>query len=472
MDARVFIAGMLAACVAWGQTARPAAPKAPGPSTAPREWGEPNAGLSASAAPVGEWVFPSPLKLDFALRNTGKVRAALPGPKHLFGYLLVGQGSSAYYTEKIFHAAGTKLLAAGLASGRELRLPTVDVGKLNAYSYMRHLELVDGYPAHMVDGKPQPQVAAGKLGEVLRPGPVKVRYVVYLDRGREGPLRLVGGVLKLPLTLGDFRRLSAELQRQVLDDLSKRMRRDAWGASLACADAIRIGTPAVPAVAKLARDGTARDFTKVWAATALCGIGGAEVEETLIELLANTTPTMRHVVAYHGLRARSKKVEGAIMTRALSGKDPMVTAWAIMGYLKFRKAVPEALLAAGLKSEEWKVRAAVVETVTRGNPDRSHLPILRRLVQDEHPPIRRKAAEGIRYVADRSHETVEALVSALPKKGEAAREAVAAALCALTGNKWPYLPAAGTEKKQEVVKKWQQWWEQTKQAHRKKPPEK
>ena len=471
MDARVFITGVLAACAAWGQTAQPAAP-APGPTTAPREWGRPNAGLSASAAAVGGWVFASPLKLDFALRNTGQVRATLPGPKHLFGYLLIGQGKSAHYTEKIFHAAGTRLLAAGLASGNELRLPAVDVGKLKAYSYMRHLELVDGYPAHVVDDKPQPQVAAGKLGEVLRPGPVRVRYVVYLDRGREGPLRLIGGVLKLPRWLGDSKRLSAELQRQVLDDLNERMRRDAWGASLACADAIRIGTPAIPAVARLARAGTAKDFTKLWAATALCGIGGAEVEETLIELLADTTAAMRHVVAYHGLRARSKKVEGAIMTRALGGKDPMVTAWAIMGYLKFRKTVPEALLAAGLKSEQWKVRAAVVETVTRGNPNRSHLPILRRLVQDEHPPIRQKAAEGIRYVADRSHETIEVLVTALLKKGETAREAVAETLCSLTGNKWPYLPAAGAEDKQQVIKKWQQWWEETKQAHRKKLTEK
>ena len=118
------------------------------------------------------------------------------------------------------------------------------------------------------------------------------------------------------------------------------------------------------------------------------------------------------------------------------------------------------------------MRAAVVETVTRGNPNRSHLPILRRLVQDEHPPIRQKAAEGIRYVADRSHETIEALVTALPKKGETAREAIAATLCALTGNKWPYLPAAIAEKKQQVIKKWQQWWEETKQAHRKKLTEK
>jgi HEAT repeat protein len=136
----------------------------------------------------------------------------------------------------------------------------------------------------------------------------------------------------------------------------------------------------------------------------------------------------------------------------------MLTAWAIMGYLKFRKSVPPALLAAGVNSPQWKARAAVVETIAGGKPDKSHLPILRKLLRDDNAMIRRRAARAIGYIGGKSPETIGALIEALGLKGDSARAAVAAALCTLTDKKWAYRIKATAEEKSEIIQKWQQWW--------------
>ncbi len=462
MVVRAIIAAVLCGSAAAGGTA-PTTTSAP----APRAWGRSSAGLKASVSTVGEWVFQGPLRADFALRNAGQAPATLADGKKLFGWLLISQRGNTYYTERIFHVAGRK--PPPLAAGKDMPLPPVDIGRLDAFSYSSGLKLLGGYPAHLVAGKPQPRAPAGKVSDLLRPGPASVKYMVYLDRGREGPLMVVSAVVKPAVQVGDFSRLPADAKGALLAELAERMRRDAWSAKQACSDAARIGAPAVETLSALATDPKAKEFARMWAATALARIGGPRAEQALIDLLGDPRASVRHVVAYHGIVAGGKKLEAAILARATGGSDPMVTAWSIMGYLKSRRTVPGKLLAAGIESPQWKARAAVVETIVGGNPNRTHLPILRRLVRDPHPPIRHKAADGLRYVGDKSYETIDALIAAAAMDGDGPARAVVGALCVLTGKEWAY-PDAPAEAGAKVVRRWQDWWAAEKATYRKRPP--
>jgi len=464
---RAAIISIAAACAAFGQAtptgqarpaSRPATASAPSTAPARRAWGAARAGLSVSASAFGPWTVGRPMKIDFAIRNTGSVPASLGKKNTFFGYCLLVQGQRFWFTEKIPLPKQTAF-PSHLRQGQVLRLPAVDLAKLTAYSGKRGMKIIDGWPMEVVAGKPRAFVPAGTVAEVLQPGPVKIAYVAYLSRGAEGNVSLRSAGVPMALGLGDFARLSAADQRRVLDALGERFYRDAWSAKTAHDDAVGIGAPAVGVCVKVLKDARAKPFAKAWAVTALADVGTADVVGVLIACLTDPTPGVRHAAAYHGMKVRHKKFIDAALARARGGKDPLVTAWTIMGCLRFRKAVPDDLLAAALDSPEWKVRAAVAETVARGNPNRSHLPILRRLICDAHGPIRVTAARALRGVGDASFETLDALVAALAMDGDHARRAVAEALCALTGRKSPY-PAAGSDAdKAAAIKAWQVWWD-------------
>lgn len=397
------------------------------------------------------------------MRNTGVVPASPGDKRRFFAYLLIAQGKTLYYTAKILDDGKIPNWPGQIGSGKAVQLPAVDIGGLEAFSYMRGLKIKEGYPAHIIDGSPQERLPAGKVAEVLRPGPVKVKCIAWLDRGLEGALMLTGR-MNVTLGVGQFARLPEARRKQLLSDLSARMKKDAFSAKAACADAVRMGRPAAQMLIQVVNDGKAKDFARMWALTALAGIGGKDAAGTLIESLTDSTAGVRYVGAYYGLRAKNDRFDKALTARATSGKDPMLTAWAIMGYLKFRKKVPPALMEAGVNSRQWRARAAVAETILRGRPDRSHLPILRKLISDPNEMIRRTAARAIRYTGDKSAETIGALIEALALEGDNARHAVAATLCALTKKKWAYRTDATEEEKRKVVQKWRQWWEQNKDS--------
>ncbi len=445
-------------------TPSPMPTSSPTTTTAParRQWGRSKAGLAVSAASADEWSLTRTMKLNLAVRNTGIVPGSLGGKEQLFAYLLIAQKSNVYYTEKIKPAGGIAKWTGKLDPAKTLQMPTFDIAGLKVFSYMRGLKVKDGYPVQIVGGEVRSRLAAGKVADVLRPGPVKVKCVMYLDREAEGTLLLEGKMIKVSLGVGDFSRLPEQRRKRLLADLSARMKKDAFSAKAACMDAVRMGVPAISTLAKVVHDARAKDFARMWAATALAGIGGKDAADVLIECLTDKTAGVRYVAAYHGLRAKNARFDKALNERAIGGKDPMLTAWAIMGYLKFRKSVPPALLIAGVNSPQPKARAAVVETIAGGKPDRSHLPILRKLLGDDNAMIRRRAARAIGYIGDKSPETIGALIEALGLKGDNAAEAVAATLCTLMKKKWAYRAAATPKEKSEIIQKWRQWWEQNK----------
>jgi hypothetical protein len=383
--------------------AAPALGQTPATTSAPadREWGRSLSGLSVWAGPAGEWAAGGEMKLDCAIRNTGSAEVALPDKGKFFGYVLLAQGSDVYFTEKVFSAADLKDWLASLAAGGTIQLPTIDAGKLKAFAYTKDAKLVDGYPAVLADGKPKELAPAGAVADLLRAGTLKISYVAYLDRAPEKPLMLPAKVITTTVALGDFAKLPPAVQTRMLDDLAKRFGQDAFSAKTAHRDAVRIGAPAVATLAKILADDKAADFARMWAATALADIGGDAAADKLAKCLGDSLASVRYVAAYHGLKLNNAKFDAALDKAALAGADPMVTAWAIMGYLKFRKDVPAAILAAGVDNKEWKVRAAVVETIASGNPDRSHIPLLKKLAQDENPQIRAKAQEVLKQLGEK-----------------------------------------------------------------------
>jgi len=439
---------------------------APASAPAPRRWGPARAGVAISAAAVGGWVAQRPLKMDFALRNTAAAAVTLPDPERTFGYLLIAQGRTVHYTERIFHARDLRNWPKRLAPGQVLRLPAVDVGRLEAFAYRPGLRLRGGYPAHVVAGRPVRPEPVGRVRDVLQPGPVRIKYLLYLDRRREGPLSLEGAVLKLSLELGDFARLSPARRKRVLAALAERMRKDAFSARAAYADAVRIGRPAVPTLTKVVDDERAPFFARMWAVTALSDIGDPAAAPSLIACLVDSTGGVRHAAAYHGVKLRSEKFDYALRKVAGEGSDPGVTAWAIRGLARFRGKVPSELMRAALAGPV-KTRAVLVETIRRGRPDRADLPVLRRLVVDADGRVRATAARCLRQLGDASAATIQALISALEPEGEAARHAVAGALVALTGRPWTYPMDARPEEKRQILKQWRSWWAHSKSRWRK-----
>jgi len=439
-----------------------------GPASRPAErpWGPAKAGVSISVAAAGVWKLGGPMVVDFAIRNTGKVPATMPPKEDLFGFLLIAQGRTGWFSERIRHARGMTDWPGRLAGGKTVPLPAEDVAGLDAFVYQRGMRFHEGYPTAFAGGRPGPATRAGTFGQVLKPGKVKVRYIAYLLRGAEGPLQLVGPTLEMNLGLENFADLPEPMRREILAEIGERLRKDAFSAMAAHRDAVQIGRAAAGTVLAVVADRSAPAFARMWAATALADIGGPEAAKALIDCLTDPQEGVRHVAAYHGVKLRDKAFEAALNKRAAGGEDAMLTAWAIMGYLRFRKAVPAALMAAGVESKQWKARAAVAETIARGNPNRSHLPLLRKLVVDENAMIRLSAARAIGYVADGSRATVEALMAALKMEGEDARHAVAGALCRATGKTWVYSTKASKKERDEVLGRWRQWWKENRAAYR------
>ncbi|HET6430164.1 MAG TPA: HEAT repeat domain-containing protein [Phycisphaerae bacterium] len=439
-----------------------------GPASRPAErpWGQAKAGVSVSVAAAGAWKLGGPMEVDFAIRNSGRVPATMPPRDELFGFLLIGQGQTAWFSERIRHAETMPDWPAMLAEGAAVALPAVDLAGLDAFVYERGMGFHEGYPTAFAGGKPAPATKAGTFGKVLKPGAVKVRYIAHLPRGAEGALQLVGPTLEMNLGLENFAGLPEPMRRKVLAEIGVRLRKDAFSAMAAHRDAVQIGKPAVEAARAVAADRSAPAFARMWAATTLADIGGPEAVAVLIGCLEDPDEGVRHVAAYHGVKLRDKGFEAALDKRAGGGEDPMLTAWAIMGYLRFRKVVPDALMAAGVESKQWKARAAVAETIARGNPDRSHLPLLRKLVADENGMIRISAARAIALVGDGSRQTVDALMTALEMEGDDARHAVATALCKVTGKTWVYSSQMSKEEREGVLRRWREWWRESRATYR------
>ena len=285
---------------------------------------------------------------------------------------------------------------AALAPGTSIDLPPQRIDTLRAYAYAKGMKNVAGYPS----GAPERGEieSADRVADVVDPGQVRVQYVAYLDGGAGSGLLLEARMLKAEARIGDFSALTNPRQGRALAWLAGQFGRDAFAARDAHDSVVRIGAAAVPMLTGIVTNSAAPGFARMWTTTALADVGGAPAAATLKMCLADPSPAVRNVAAYHGLKLHDDAFDAALGDAARTGADPTITAWAILGYLKFRKDVPAALLSVAVENKDRRARAAVLDTIVGANPDASHLPLLRKLAADEDERIRKKALDAINRI--------------------------------------------------------------------------
>lgn len=361
----------------------------PSPAEA-RKWGAVRGGLCLSARAAGPWLIGADLSVDVALRNAGREPAALPDGTVFFVYVLVAQGDRVIFTQRAYLARGWDAWPGRLDPGQTIALPPLRLAESACFGYVKGLALVDGYPSPRVAGG-APPVAAGVLSEVADLGPAKVHCVAYLPvDGGEGTT-LKGRVLRVAFEVGDFDRLTPDRRETVLAKVAAQMRRDAFQAQTAHGAAVRIGMPAVPLVREVVGDASAPDFARMWSLTALGDIGPPDAGAVFRECLADRSAAVNHTAAYHGLKLRDPEFDRALEQAAVFADRPSLSAWAVMGYLRHRDAVPPAVMTAVVKSGDAHIRLALVRTISGGGPDGSHVPVLECLAGDADKRVRDQA---------------------------------------------------------------------------------
>jgi HEAT repeat protein len=251
--------------------------------------------------------------------------------------------------------------------------------------------------------------------------------------------------------------LPAAMRKQQADKLIAKFDKDAWAGMAAHGEAVAIGPPVVPFLAEALGDLRRPDFSRLWLATSLADIRCQAAVDELIRLLDDPTGGVRGVVAYHGPKQRSDKLDAAILAKVAARQDGTVLSYALLGFLVQRAAVPPALLTASLDSKDPKVRSAVIAALkTQASDD--NLARLVRLLSDENEQVRSAAARALGAMGRSDGAVVGALVRALQASGESARQSIADALGSLTGRKAPYDPKASAAAKDKALKDWQDWW--------------
>jgi HEAT repeat protein len=189
----------------------------------------------------------------------------------------------------------------------------------------------------------------------------------------------------------------------------------------------------------------------------LTDIGDARAADALIKLIGDSSEGTRYVIAYHGPKMKNAKLDAAILGKARSGDDALFTAWAARGFSEYGRAFPEQLTAAAVSSKQPRARAEVAEVLAQ-KPDERNIRRLVALLGDEQEVVRMAAAKAVGNHAVQDARIKGALVSALDKPGDAARQQECAALVKLTGQQWQYDAQGDAAARQKTIAQWKAWW--------------
>jgi len=138
----------------------------------------------------------------------------------------------------------------------------------------------------------------------------------------------------------------------------------------------------------------------------------------------------------------------------VAGEAPQLAAWALLGFMVHRKTVPEA---AGLESKDPKARTTAAEVLARHASD-ENLSALVGLLADENDRVRGVAAKMLGQSKRAEPRVLGALVKALDRPGESARERICRALSDLAGKEMPYDPSADASTRAATLAAWKAWW--------------
>ena len=296
-----------------------------------------------------------------------------------------------------------------------------------------------------------------KLTEVVAPGEALARFTLFIPRADEPAILVKSNVLRIEFAPPDLSKLPEAKRKAVIAELIARFDKNAWAAMSAHNQAVQYGKVMVPALITAAGQRKRPGFSRMWLAATLADIRDERAAEALVGLLRQGDAPVVNVVAYHGPKQRSEKLDRAIVAAAEGKKDHSLTAYAILGFMVFRGKVPGKLLEIGVASDDPRARATVAKAMA-GYANDFNIRRLIKLLTDEDQRVRSAAATTLGMMKRPLPAVFAGLVAALDRPGESARAGICQALSALSGKNMPYDPAADKKTRRETIKAWKAWW--------------
>ncbi|MFI5381924.1 MAG: HEAT repeat domain-containing protein [Tepidisphaerales bacterium] len=419
----------------------------PKPAPRPPAWGENHDGFAALAEFDGDVSAGGPLTLKMSLKNISGSTIKLAD---VFAWLLVAETKDkVFYTEKVA-LASEKDCPAELADGKTLDLK-IDLSRRKAFAMQKGIKVVAGFPAAEGDA-PKP---AGTLADVLPVTALRARWTVCIPQ--------TGKVLSVPSAMLSFEvqpraydTMTAEQRKAYIEQLVAEFSKSAYAGQRAHALAVKAGPDALPAIAKALEDPAAPSFARLWLATAVCDIGGETAAEEAIKLLKSDDGGVRAVIAYHGPKMHNAKLNEAILAAAENG-DGGLKAWAARGMASNGYEISDRLIDAAMASPEPLARAEIA-TVLVKRKDEKALACIEKLLADPDTNVRGVMARALGSSELKTKRIVTALVAALDKPGDGARQTVCQTLGKFSGRTAPYDPKVSAADKEKVIADWKTWW--------------
>ncbi len=444
-----------AAPAAASEAASPAAATEAGPARAAPRWGPPTAGLAAAVQPAGAVRVRGPMRFHLLVRSAAGGPVALPPAPDAFAWMTVvqtfGEARESHYTAKVPMPA--KDWPAKVAGETVLRLGPFDLGPRKAYGREAGRTLLTAY----LTGETDLPKDEGALNRVLKAGKAVVRFTLCLSRQGQKPTLVRTEPTAVTVAPPEMASLEAGEREAFLKDLMAQFNRNPWAGLQAHDTCVRLGKAVVPRVAEAAQEAGRPAHARLWLATTLADIRDPRSVAALVRLLDDPSAGVRHVVAYHGPKQRSERLDGAILRKVTAGEAPQLAAWALLGFMVHRKTVPEAAVAAGLESRDPKARATAAEVLARHASD-ENLSALVALLGDAHERVRAVAAKMLGQSQRAEPRVLGALVKALDRPGETARQRICRALSDLAGKDMPYDPSADAKSRSATLAAWKAWW--------------
>jgi len=461
-DVRAFLP-LLAAllCAVCGSAAPPSVPQAAKPAETPLVWGPPSAGLVSALAVEGDVRVGGSFGIRLSLRSAAGQTIGLPPAGEAFGWVVIGQslGDSkrVYYSEKVRMAGAA--WPGELGGGGIVSLGPFDLSAATVFPSKAARSLLTAY----LSGKDDADLpkAAGKLNAVLVAGRATAKFILCLPHEGEKPMLVTSAVV--PVTIGppDMASLKPDAREQFLSDLMKQFNRNPWAGKQAHDTCVQLGKEVLPHVLKAAFETGRPSHARLWLTTTLADIRDPRSARALITLLDDPAGGIRNVVAYHGVKQRSDRLDKALLAKVkASDATSPLAAWTLLGFMVHRSTVPEEVLKAGLESDDPRARGTAAE-VLAAHASETNIRRLVALLADASERVRGVAARMLGKSKNRSPGVLGALVKALDLPGETARQRVCDALSELTAKDLPYDPAAESGRAATIAA-WKAWWAENK----------
>jgi len=447
-----------------GESAAPAAAPAkaegPGqPAEAPLEWGPPASGLAAAIALEGEATVGGKLAVRLALRSAAGQTIGLPPAASAFGWIVIvqtlGDARKSVYSGKVPMASAGAAWPAEIKAGDVLRLGPFDLSAAKAYPGKVARQLLTAYVSG--DDSVMPE-AGGTVSKAIEAGRAVAKFILCLPREGEKPTLVTSGALEIDVGPPDLGSLEAKARQAYLDGLLKQFDRNPWAGQQAHDTCVRLGSEVLERVIAAAFETSRPGPARLWLATTLADIRDPRAVDALVRLLDDPDAGVTYVVAYHGVKQQSPKLDQAVVAKVKAAPaDSMLAAWALLGFMVHRGSVPDDVLAAGIESPDPRARTTVAEALAQHASD-YNLQRLAGLLADTNERVRGTAAAMLGQSKAARPAVIEALVKALDLPGDSARQRIAKALSDLTGRSGPYDPKADPAARDKAVADWKAWW--------------